>query len=106
MSQDVLRHLRLLWPLRPSVAAIDVRGLSRTFGSFVAVKDLSFSVKQGEIFGFLGANGAGKSTTIRMMCGLLKPTSGTALDRRHRRQPRSRRREADHRLHVAEVLAV
>ncbi len=59
--------------------AIDVRGLSRTFGSFVAVKDLSFSVKQGEIFGFLGANGAGKSTTIRMMCGLLKPTSGTAL---------------------------
>ena len=59
--------------------AIDVRGLSRRFGSFVAVKDLSFSVKQGEIFGFLGANGAGKSTTIRMMCGLLKPTSGTAL---------------------------
>jgi ABC-2 type transport system ATP-binding protein len=62
-----------------SVAAIDVRGLSRTFGSFVAVKDLTFSVAQGEIFGFLGANGAGKSTAIRMMCGLLKPTSGTAL---------------------------
>src|SRR5918995_5317141 len=59
--------------------AIDVRGLSRRFGSFVAVKDLSFSVKQGEIFGFLGANGAGKSTTIRMLCGLLRPTSGTAL---------------------------
>ena len=59
--------------------AIDVRGLSRRFGSFEAVKDLSFSVKQGEIFGFLGANGAGKSTTIRMLCGLLRPTSGTAL---------------------------
>ena len=59
--------------------AIDVRGLSRRFGSFVAVKDLSFDVKQGEIFGFLGANGAGKSTTIRMLCGLLRPTSGTAL---------------------------
>ena len=59
--------------------AIDVRGLSRRFGTFVAVDDLSFSVKQGEIFGFLGANGAGKSTTIRMLCGLLKPTSGTAL---------------------------
>ena len=59
--------------------AIDVRGLSRRFGSFVAVKDLSFNVKQGEIFGFLGANGAGKSTTIRMLCGLLRPTSGTAL---------------------------
>ncbi len=62
----------------PSVA-IDVRGLSRRFGSFVAVDDLSFSVKQGEIFGFLGANGAGKSTTIRMLCGLLRPTSGTAI---------------------------
>ncbi len=59
--------------------AIDVRGLTRRFGSFVAVKDLSFSVNQGEIFGFLGANGAGKSTAIRMMCGLLRPTSGTAL---------------------------
>ncbi len=59
--------------------AIDVRGLTRRFGTFVAVNDLSFSVKQGEIFGFLGANGAGKSTTIRMLCGLLKPTSGTAV---------------------------
>ena len=59
--------------------AIDVRGLTRRFGAFVAVDDLSFSVKPGEIFGFLGANGAGKSTTIRMLCGLLKPTSGTAL---------------------------
>jgi ABC-2 type transport system ATP-binding protein len=59
--------------------AIDVRGLSRRFGSFVAVRDLSFAVKQGEIFGFLGANGAGKSTTIRMLCGLLRPSAGTAL---------------------------
>ena len=59
--------------------AIDVRGLSRRFGSFVAVTDLSFSVEQGEIFGFLGANGAGKSTTIRMLCGLLRPSAGTAL---------------------------
>ena len=58
--------------------AIDVRGLSRRFGTFVAVNDLSFNVKQGEIFGFLGANGAGKSTTIRMLCGLLRPTAGTA----------------------------
>jgi ABC-2 type transport system ATP-binding protein len=61
------------------MSAIDVRSLSRRFGDFVAVDDLSFSVRPGEIFGFLGANGAGKSTTIRMLCGLLRPTSGTAL---------------------------
>jgi ABC-2 type transport system ATP-binding protein len=58
--------------------AIDVRHLSRRFGQFVAVDDLSFDVRRGEIFGFLGSNGAGKSTTIRMLCGLLQPTSGTA----------------------------
>jgi drug efflux transport system ATP-binding protein len=58
--------------------AIQVRGLTRRFGAFVAVDTLSFDVQRGEIFGFLGSNGAGKSTTIRMLCGLLKPTSGTA----------------------------
>src|SRR5204862_4072028 len=58
--------------------AIDVRGLTRRFGQFVAVDNVSFDVRRGEIFGFLGSNGAGKSTTIRMLCGLLKPTSGTA----------------------------
>ncbi|HQZ37759.1 MAG TPA: ABC transporter ATP-binding protein [Vicinamibacterales bacterium] len=61
------------------MAAIEVRGISRRFGSFVAVDNLSFDVEAGEIFGFLGANGAGKSTTIRMLCGLLRPSSGTAL---------------------------
>jgi ABC-2 type transport system ATP-binding protein len=60
-------------------AAIDVQHLSRRFGAFTAVDDVSFTVAQGEIFGFLGSNGAGKSTTIRMLCGLLRPTSGTAL---------------------------
>ena len=55
--------------------AIEVRGLTRRFGAFVAVDDLSFDVRRGEIFGFLGSNGAGKSTTIRMLCGLLRPTS-------------------------------
>ena len=59
--------------------AISVRDLTRKFGAFVAVDRISFSVGRGEIFGFLGANGAGKSTAIRMMCGLLKPTSGTAV---------------------------
>jgi len=58
--------------------AIVVQHLVRRFGQFVAVNDVSFEVRRGEIFGFLGSNGAGKSTTIRMLCGLLKPTSGTA----------------------------
>ena len=58
--------------------AIQVRGLTRRFGQFVAVDQLSFDVRRGEIFGFLGSNGAGKSTTIRMLCGLLRPTSGAA----------------------------
>lgn len=58
--------------------AIEVSNLTRTFGSFVAVDHVSFDVRRGEVFGFLGSNGAGKSTTIRMLCGLLKPTSGSA----------------------------
>ena len=58
--------------------AISVEGLSKTFGEFRAVDGLTFDVARGEVFGFLGANGAGKSTTIRMLCGLLRPTSGTA----------------------------
>jgi len=60
------------------VQAISVVDLTRRFGEFVAVDHLSFDVRPGEIFGFLGSNGAGKSTTIRMLCGLLQPTSGTA----------------------------
>jgi ABC-2 type transport system ATP-binding protein len=59
--------------------AISVRDLTRRFGGFTAVDRVSFDVKRGEIFGFLGANGAGKSTTIRMLCGLLRPTSGSAM---------------------------
>jgi drug efflux transport system ATP-binding protein len=58
-----------------AISAVD---LTRRFGQFVAVDRVSFDVRAGEIFGFLGSNGAGKSTTIRMLCGLLKPTSGTA----------------------------
>jgi ABC-2 type transport system ATP-binding protein len=58
--------------------AIEVKELTRRFGTFTAVDRVSFDVGAGEIFGFLGANGAGKSTTIRMLCGLLRPTSGTA----------------------------
>ncbi len=56
---------------------IVVRNLTRTFGDFRAVDDVSFSVRKGEVFGLLGANGAGKSTTFRMLCGLLPPSGGT-----------------------------
>src|SRR5579863_2025507 len=56
---------------------IDVRGLNKRFGSKHVVKDVSLRVRRGEIFGFLGPNGSGKTTTIRMVCGLLKPDSGT-----------------------------
>ena len=57
--------------------AVVVENLEKRFGSFVAVNRVSFQVGRGEIFGFLGPNGAGKSTTIRMLCGILKPTSGS-----------------------------
>jgi ABC-2 type transport system ATP-binding protein len=57
---------------------IKVKDLRRKFGSFIAVNDITFDVKKGEIFGFLGANGAGKTTAIKMLIGLLAPSSGTA----------------------------
>ena len=66
---------------------IEVRGAQRRFGDFYAVKDVSFEVRRGEIFGLLGANGAGKSTTFRMLCGLLPASAGTlrvaGVDLRH-----------------------
>ena len=55
---------------------IIVRDLVKKFGAFTAVDHISFEVARGEIFGFLGANGAGKTTAMRMLCGLSKPTSG------------------------------
>jgi len=58
--------------------SIEVKSLTKKFGGFTAVDGVSFEVGRGSIFGFLGANGAGKSTTIRMLCGLLDPTAGTA----------------------------
>jgi ABC-2 type transport system ATP-binding protein len=57
---------------------IEVNGLLKKFGSFTAVNKIDLHVKKGEIFGFLGANGAGKSTTIKMLCGLLTPDGGKA----------------------------
>lgn len=55
---------------------IEVNNLTKIFGNFTAVDHITFDVEQGEIFGFLGANGAGKTTAMRMLCGLLSPTSG------------------------------
>jgi ABC-2 type transport system ATP-binding protein len=59
--------------------SIEVKNLTKKFGKFISVDNISFNAKQGEIFGFLGANGAGKSTTIRMLCGIIEPTSGDAI---------------------------
>lgn len=56
--------------------AISIKNLTKKFGNFTAVDNLSFNIPRGKIFGFLGPNGSGKSTTIRMICGVLKPTSG------------------------------
>ena len=56
---------------------IEIKNLYRRFDSFVAVNNISFAVKQGELFAFLGTNGAGKSTTISMICTLLPKTSGS-----------------------------
>jgi ABC-2 type transport system ATP-binding protein len=60
-----------------SELAIDVRGLNKSFGTKHVVKDFSLQVGRGEIFGFLGPNGSGKTTSIRMLCGLLRPDSGS-----------------------------
>jgi len=62
----------------PSVDAIRAHDLTRTFGAFTAVDHITFDVKPGEVFGFLGANGAGKTTAIRMLTGLLAPSGGEA----------------------------
>jgi len=59
--------------------SIEINNLTKKFENFTSVDHISFNVKKGEVFGFLGANGAGKSTTIRMLCGIIAPTSGDAL---------------------------
>ena len=65
-------------PMRADGLAVEVQGISKRFGKFTAVDDVSFSVRRGEIFGFLGPNGSGKTTTIKMLCGLLAPSAGRA----------------------------
>jgi len=60
-------------------AAVETRGLTRRFGALAAVRGLDLRIETGEVFGLLGPNGSGKTTTIRMLCGLLEPSEGTAL---------------------------
>ncbi|ALG74027.1 multidrug ABC transporter ATP-binding protein [Azospirillum thiophilum] len=77
-------HGRLVVPPRPAEAdgaepAIEARGLTRRFGDFTAVSDVDFRIGRGEIFGFLGSNGCGKTTTMKMLTGLLPASSGEAL---------------------------
>ena len=64
--------------MTPAVLAVQTRHLTRRFGAITAVRDLTLQIAQGEIFGLLGPNGSGKTTTIRMLCGLLEPSAGTA----------------------------
>lgn len=74
-------HTELTIPPRianQSGIAIDAKGLTRAFGDFIAVDHVTLSIERGEIFGFLGSNGCGKSTTMKMLTGLLPPTEGTA----------------------------
>jgi ribosome-dependent ATPase len=75
-------HVELVIPPRPATdkpeIAIEAEGLTQRFGSFTAVDHVSMKIERGEIFGFLGSNGCGKSTTMKMLTGLLPPTEGTA----------------------------
>jgi ABC-2 type transport system ATP-binding protein len=63
----------------PSAPTVQMQGLTKRFGTFVAVDDLDLTITKGEIVGFIGPNGAGKSTTLRMLCGLLRPSAGSAF---------------------------
>jgi ribosome-dependent ATPase len=80
-EEKKLGHVELVIPPRPAgkaEIAIEAHGLTQRFGTFTAVDHVTMSIERGEIFGFLGSNGCGKSTTMKMLTGLLPPTEGTA----------------------------
>jgi ABC-2 type transport system ATP-binding protein len=73
---NFIPEMKIPEPASNQGSALEIRNLFKYYGDLLAVDDLSLRVHRGEVFGFLGPNGAGKTTSIRMMCGLLKPTSG------------------------------
>ena len=89
-----------------SAFAIDVHDLNKSFGAHHVVRDVAIQVEEGHICGFLGPNGSGKTTTLRMLCGLLTPDSGSGHLPRLRHPAADRRDQAQHRLHDAALLAV
>ncbi len=78
IRERLLRERKAIQSLQDGYV-IKVKDLTKKFGDFTAVDHISFEVRKGEIFGFLGANGAGKTTAIRMLCGLHRPTSGSGM---------------------------
>ena len=84
--------------------AIDVHGLNKHFGDKHVVNDVSLQVARGEIFGFLGPNGSGKTTSIRLMCGLLTPDSGSGTCLGYDIRRAKRADQAQRRLHDAALL--
>ena len=86
--------------------AIRAHGLTRRFGTLVAVDHIDLSIPRGQVYGFLGPNGSGKSTTLRMLCGLLTPSAGDVERTGPAHSRRGRGPEAAHRLHDPAVFAV
>ena len=78
-TQHSILNTQNISPSESGGTVITAQNLTKRFGNFIAVDHISFEVNKGEIFGFLGANGAGKTTAMRMLCGLSFPTSGTAI---------------------------
>ncbi len=97
MKSDTRTETRAATPAEGAVAAVETIALSRSFGDLTAVDGVDLSIEQGELFSLLGPNGAGKTTTIKMLCCLLRPTSGTATVLGHdiREDPLSVKRVID-----------
>ena len=85
---------------------IKTEKLTKRFGDFTATNEISFEVYKGEIFGFLGANGAGKTTAMRMLCGLSKPSSGSATIAGYDVYQQTELIKKKYRLHEPEVFFI